>query len=77
MKDFDSEVVRLGLPLSVKTGRACELMDIGPTKLRELVADELIDGRKRGKDLVISTASILRYQAALPKATFRKAEARA
>jgi hypothetical protein len=68
--DFEAEVVRLGLPISMKTGRACELMDVGPTKLRELIAEGKIDGRKRDKDLVIRTASILKYTAGLPPAQF-------
>jgi hypothetical protein len=68
--DFEAEVVRLGLPISMKTGRACELMDVGPTKLRELIAEGKIDGRKRDKDLVIRTASILKYTAGLPHAQF-------
>jgi hypothetical protein len=68
--DFEVEVVRLGLPLSMKTGQACRVMDCGPTKLRELVAEGKIDGRKRDKDLVIRTASILKYNAELPPAEF-------
>jgi Helix-turn-helix domain len=68
--DFEAEVVRLKLPLSMKTGQACRIMDVGPTKLRELIAEGEIDGRKRGKDLIIRTASILRYNANLPRAEF-------
>jgi hypothetical protein len=68
--DFDAEVIRLGLPLSMKSAQACEAMDVGPTKLRELISAGEIDGRKRGRDLVVMTASILRYNANLPRAEF-------
>lgn len=68
--DFDAEVIRLGMPLSMKSAQACEAMDVGPTKLRELISAGKIDGRKRGRDLVVITASILRYNANLPRAEF-------
>jgi hypothetical protein len=68
--DFEAEVIRLGLPLAMKTGRACKVMDCGATKLRELIAEGKIDGRKRGKDVIVRTASILKYNAELPPAEF-------
>jgi len=68
--DFEAEVVRLGLPLMMKSKPACEAIGCGPTKLRELISARSIDGRKRGKDLVVMTASILRYNASLPRAQF-------
>jgi hypothetical protein len=68
--DFEAEVVRLGLPLMMKSKPACEAIGCGPTKLRELISERRIDGRKRGKDLVVMTASILRYNASLPPARF-------
>jgi hypothetical protein len=70
--DYNAEAIRLGLPLHMKLGKACEHIPCGPTKCRELIADGKIDGRKMGRDIVISTASILRYQASLPKAQFAK-----
>ena len=70
--DFEVEVVRRGLPQSMKLKRACEEIPCGPTFCRELIADEKIDGRKMGRDIVVRTASILRYQASLPKAQFAK-----
>jgi hypothetical protein len=68
--DFEAEVVRLGLPLSMKTKQACRTMDVGQTKLRELIAEGRLDGRKRDKDIVVRTASILKYNAGLPPAEF-------
>jgi hypothetical protein len=68
--DFEAEAIRLGLPLFVKSKAAAIMMSCGPTKLRELVQSREIDGRKRGKDLVVMTASILRYTASLPQAQF-------
>ena len=56
--DFEAEVVRLGLPLSMKSGQACRMMNCGPTKLRELIAEGRIDGRKRDKDLVVQARNI-------------------
>jgi hypothetical protein len=79
-QDFEADVIRLGLPLSLKAGAACKVMSCGPTKLRELIAEGKIDGRKRGKDLVIATASILKFNATLPQAEFapvKKAKAAA
>jgi hypothetical protein len=73
--DYEAEAIRLGLPLNMKLSRACEHIPCGPTKCRELIADGKIDGRKMGRDIVIRTASILRYQANLPKAQFKKPEA--
>jgi hypothetical protein len=70
--DFEVEVVRRGLPQSMKLKRACKEIQCGPTFCRELIADEKIDGRKMGRDIVVRTASILRYQANLPKAQFAK-----
>jgi hypothetical protein len=69
-KDFDAEVVRLGLPLMMKSKPAGKFMDCGPTKLRELVNDGQLEGVKRGKDLMIRTASMLRFNASLPRAQF-------
>ena len=69
-KDFEAEVVRLGLPLSMKSGQACRMINCGATKLRELIAEGRIDGRKRDKDLVVQTASILKFNANLPPAEF-------
>lgn len=68
--DWEAEVIRLGLPMTMKTSRACQLMDVGPTKLRELIAEGRIDGRKRDKDLIVATASILRFIKQLPPAKF-------
>ena len=72
--DFEAEVIRLGLPLSLKSGAACKAMSCGHTKLRELIAEGKIDGRKRGKDLLVRTASILKFNAALPQAEFAPAK---
>ena len=69
-RDFEAEVIRLGMPLSMKAGAACKIMSVGATKLRELIAQGKIDGRKRGRDVVISTASILKFNATLPQAEF-------
>ena len=70
-KDFEYEVVRIGLPLFVKPKEATKLMSVGPTKLRAMIQDGQIEGFKRGKkDLVIKTASILRFNASLPPARF-------
>ena len=68
--DFDAEVVRLGLPLTMKSKPACVAIGCGATKLRELISEGKLDGRKRDKDLVVVTASILRYNASLPPAQF-------
>ena len=68
--DFEVEAVRLGLPLFLKSKAAATMMSCGPTKLRELVHQGKITGVKRGKDLMIKTASILRYNASLPPAQF-------
>lgn len=68
--DYELEAVRLGLPLFLKSKAAARMMSCGPTKLRELVNAGAIEGRKRGKDLVITTSSILRYNASLPAAKF-------
>ena len=68
--DFEAEAVRLGLPLMMKSKSACELIGCGPTKLRELIHARKIDGVKRGKDLLIKTASMLRFNASLPRAEF-------
>jgi hypothetical protein len=46
------------------------MMSCGPTKLRELIHDGQIEGFKRGKDLLVKTASILRFNASLPPAQF-------
>ena len=68
--DFESEVVRLGLPLHLKPKAATKLMSCGPAKLRELIHEGKIEGVKRGKDLLVRTSSILRYNASLPRARF-------
>ncbi len=68
--DFEVEAVRLGLPLYMKSKAAARMMCCGGTKLRELVHTGEIEGRKRGKDLLIKTSSILRYNASLPRAQF-------
>jgi hypothetical protein len=68
--DFEAQVIRLGLPTTMKSKRATQFMDCGPTKLRELAHDGQIEAVKRGKDLMIKTASILRYNASLPRAQF-------
>jgi hypothetical protein len=72
--DFEAEVVRLGLPLCMKSKAAAKLMSRGQTKLRELVQGRRIEGVKRDKDLLIRTASILRYNAELPPAEFASPE---
>jgi hypothetical protein len=68
--DFESEVVRLGLPLVMKSKPAGKFMGCGPTKLRELINEGHLEGVKRGRDLVIRTSSILRFNASLPPAQF-------
>jgi excisionase family DNA binding protein len=68
--DFEAEVVRLGLPLSMKSKAAATLMSCGPTKLRELIHNGQIEGVKRGKDLLVKTSSVLRFNASLPPARF-------
>jgi len=68
--DYELEAVRLGLPLFLNSKDAARMMSVGPTKLRELISAGEIEGRKRGKDLVVKTASILRFNANLPPAKF-------
>jgi hypothetical protein len=45
-------------------------MSCGPTKLRELIQDNHIEAVKRGKDLLVRTSSVLRFNASLPPAKF-------
>jgi hypothetical protein len=68
--DFETEAVRLGLPLFLKSKAAARMMSCGPTKLRELIHEGQIVGVKRGKDLLVKTASVLRFNASLPPAQF-------
>jgi hypothetical protein len=68
--DFEVEAVRLGLPLFLKSKAAAKMMSCGATKLRELINDGQIEGFKRGKDLMIKTSSVLRFNATLPPARF-------
>lgn len=68
--DFETEAVRLGLPLFLKSKAAARMMSCGPTKLRELIHEGQLEGVKRGKDLLIKTASVLRFNASLPPAQF-------
>jgi hypothetical protein len=68
--DFEAEAVRLGLPFTMKSRDACAAIGCGATKLRELISEGKLDGRKRDKDLVVVTASILKYNASLPPAQF-------
>jgi hypothetical protein len=68
--DFEVEVVRLGLPLHLKAKAACKAMSCGPTKLRELIHGGHIEAQKRGKDLLVKTASVLQFNASLPAARF-------
>jgi hypothetical protein len=68
--DFESEAVRLGLPLFLKSKAAARMMSCGPTKLRELIHEGQLEGVKRGKDLLVKTASVLRFNASLPPAHF-------
>ena len=68
--DFEREAVRLGLPLYLKSKAAAVMMSCGPTKLRELINDGHIEGVKRGKDLLVKTSSVLRFNAGLPPAKF-------
>jgi hypothetical protein len=68
--DFEVEAVRLGLPLLLKSKAAAKLMACGQTKLRELINDGHVEGYKRGKDLLVRTSSVLRFNAGLPPARF-------
>jgi hypothetical protein len=68
--DFEVEAVRLGLPLFLKSKAAATMMSCGPTKLRELIHDGQIEGVKRGKDLLVKTSSVLKFNASLPRAQF-------
>jgi hypothetical protein len=68
--DFETEAVRLGLPLFLKSKAAARMMSCGPTKLSELIHEGQIVGVKRGKDLLVKTASVLRFNASLPPAQF-------
>jgi hypothetical protein len=68
--DFETEAVRLGLPLFLKSKAAARMMSCGPTKLRELIHEGQLEGVKRGKDLLVKTASVLRFNASLPPAQF-------
>jgi excisionase family DNA binding protein len=68
--DFELEAMRLGLPLYLKSKAAARMMSCGPTKLRELIQDNHIEAVKRGKDLLVRTSSVLRFNASLPPAKF-------
>ncbi len=68
--DFEIEAVRLGLPLYLKSKAAARMMSCGATKLRELIQDNHIEAVKRGKDLLVRTSSVLRFNASLPPAKF-------
>jgi hypothetical protein len=68
--DFEAEAVRLGLPLFLKSKAAAKMMSCGPTKLRELIHDGKLEGVKRDRDLLVKTASVLRFNASLPPAQF-------
>jgi hypothetical protein len=69
--DFEAEVVRLGLPLWMKAPAARQFMQCGATKLRELIYQGKIDALKRDKDVLVKTASILKYNASLPAPRFK------
>jgi hypothetical protein len=68
--DFETEAVRLGLPLFLKSKAAARMMSCGPTKLRELIHDGQLVALKRGKDLLVKTSSVLKFNASLPPAQF-------
>jgi hypothetical protein len=68
--DFEAEAIRLGLPLYLKSRVAATMMSCGATKLRELIHDGQIEGVKRGKDLLVKTSSVLKFNAGLPRAQF-------
>jgi excisionase family DNA binding protein len=68
--DFEVEAVRLGLPLYLKSKAAAKMMSCGSTKLRELIQDNHLEAVKRGKDLLVRTSSVLRFNASLPPARF-------
>jgi excisionase family DNA binding protein len=68
--DFETDVVRLGLPLFLKSKAAAKMMSCGATKLRELIHDGQLEGFRRGKDLLVKTSSVLKFNAGLPRAQF-------
>jgi len=68
--DFEAEAIRLGMPLVMKAKPACAALGCGPTRLRELIHEGKVDGRKSGRHIVVTTASILRFNASLPRAEF-------
>lgn len=56
------------LPLSMKIPDAVEFLGIGRTKLYELISAGEIEAKKSGKNLLVLTASMLRYLENLPGA---------
>jgi hypothetical protein len=67
-EDLNAEVVRLGLPLQMKIGRACDEIGIGVSKGYELLGDGELEAVKSGKNLLVKTFSVLRYIRRLPAA---------
>jgi excisionase family DNA binding protein len=53
-------------PALVRIGPACSYLDIGRTKLYELVRDGKLDAVKIGKSARITTASLKRFVGSLP-----------
>jgi excisionase family DNA binding protein len=53
-------------PGLVKVEAACRYLDIGRSKLYELIREGKLDARKIGKSVRITTASLKRYVESLP-----------
>jgi excisionase family DNA binding protein len=52
-------------PLSVSTGHACTLLDVGITKLKSLIRAGKLSAVKDGKRVRVITASIEKHHASL------------
>jgi len=55
-------------PLAVRKKTAARVLDIGTTKLDQLIADGTIKAVKAGKCLLIPTSELDKYVASLPRA---------
>jgi len=53
-------------PLSVSTGHACAMLDVGITKLKSLIRGGKLSAVKDGKRVRVITASIENHHASLP-----------
>jgi hypothetical protein len=63
-------------PIAVRRKGAAQMLNCGTWKVDQLIADGLIDGRKAGKILLVTVASIEAYLANLPRAELKYARSK-